>query len=293
MKIIFPLIFILLILGCSTVSQNISSEYYNVGNAYYDVGNFEKAIEYFKKAIEEDDSSVNRIRYNLAIAYSESGRVEEGLKHFFILLDDDPENLQVLQSVAYAYYLNENTEDALLTYNKILSIFEYDSTALYNKAMILIEKGDREAAKVLLEKLYEVDTSLEVVHQLGSLYREFEMSESYVYLFETALIDNKKDLEILTGLVEYYETEEMYFKVLEFIDVVLDLEELEDSTELLFKKGSILILELNDYNNGFLNLKNAVESGYKDMEQIKLLLEDEKLFQADELIAYFKSNELY
>ncbi len=283
----------MLFFSCSTISEDISSEYYNIGNAYYDVGNFEKAIEYYKKAMEEDHLSKNKIRYNLAIAYSESNMIEEGVKHFEILLEQDPENLLVLQALAYAYYLNEDEQNALRIYDEILSIFEFDSTALFNKALILIENTETEKARSLLEKLAVVDSSIEVIHLLGGIYKDAGDWELYRQLFESVLISNQVDQEIVAGLIEYYEKEKLYYKVIEYIDIMLELPEVENSSELLFRKGSIMILELNDYNNGVKNLKDAVESGFDDLDSIKLLLESDDFYQEDDLIDYFKSKNLF
>ena len=293
MKIFLTLLFISLLFACTTVSSNISIEYFNIGNAYFEVENFNKAIEYYIKALEEDDSAINRIRFNLAVAYSRSGRVEEGLEYFELLLEEDRDNLKILQSVAYSHYLLGNIEESLFFYNLILSIFEYDSAALYNKALILLESDNEDEARELLEKLYVVDNSVEVVLQLGNIYQKNGKWDDYITLYEKAVIENGKSLDILSGLIQYYEAEKSYYKVLEYIDVMLNIENVENRAELLFKKGSIVLLEMNDFNKGFEDIKKSVESGFEDMVEIRKLVETENLPQSDQLLAYFRSRELY
>ncbi|MBI9100645.1 MAG: tetratricopeptide repeat protein, partial [Spirochaetaceae bacterium] len=68
MKYFLLTAFVLLVFGCKTMSNDISSEYFNIGNAYFDVGNYEKAIDYYTQALKEKNVMENRIRFNLAVS---------------------------------------------------------------------------------------------------------------------------------------------------------------------------------------------------------------------------------
>lgn len=333
MKYLF-LIFVILLFSCKTTSEDISSEYYNIGNAYFDVGDYDKAIEYYSKALENDNPMENKIRYNLAVAYSESGRAEDGLVLFEYLLREDPENIKVLQSLAYTYFLMGDKEKSLHYYDQVLLLFEYDSIALFNKALILIDIEEEKALELqgedsqsddealadtgeegalqlqgedsqsvaaslpddgkvealeLLEKLYANDTSVEVVLKLGQLYREKEDWDSFVEIYEKSLTENKQNAEILTGLIDYYEGEGLFYKVLNYIDVLLDVEEVENLENYLFRKAEIELLELDDFVNGFESLKSAVDQGFSDEGRINNLLTSDRLLEADRIEDYIEA----
>lgn len=293
MRNIIAILIVVTLAGCSSVSSNISSEYYNVGNAYYDVGNFEKAIEYYTKALKEDHPLVNKIRYNLAVAYSESGRIEEGISNFKLLLKDDPDNLMVLQSLAYAEYIYGDNEKSLEYYDKILSIFEFDSTALFNKSLIKMEENKIEDAKELLEKLYTFDDSDEVVLKLGEVYKQVEDWDSLVRIFETSLADGEQNQDVLRGLIDYYILDKSYYKAIDYIDLLVSQKDFDDSPAMLFEKGVVQIVELNDFQSGFSSLKDAVQLGFSDLESVENLVDNRELIQADQLREYFISRGLY
>lgn len=263
-------------MSCSTVPEDISSEYYNIGNAYYDVENYEKAIEYYSRALVDGNLNENTIRYNLAIAFSESDRLSEGLKHFEFLLEQDPQNLKVLQSVAYAYFLLGNMDEALSFYNQILDIFEFDNTALFNKALILID-DDKTEAEITLRKLYAIDSSSEVALLLGGLYEGRGDWDSFLELMEMALIDDEKNVEILDSLSSYYSKFNKYDKALYFLEKLIEYDVAENLPTLYFRKALIELLNTGDFEAGLRSLGKALDEGFEDQEQMKVLLENEQL----------------
>lgn len=287
MRLLIVVLSVVFVLGCSTVPEDISSEYYNIGNAYFDVGDYQKAIDYYMKALSDDHPDANKIRYNLAVAYTESGRVNQGLEMFEMLLQLDPENLLVLQSKAYAFYLLGDDESSLEVYDRILEVFEYNETALYNKALILMG-SDRIAARSVLDKLYEVDSSVEVVMLLGEIYLEDGDKESYAILLEEAVIGNPGDIRLLEGLAEHYVNEGMFFKAIDYFDELLNVDAYERLPEILFKKAEIQFIELDDYENGYDTLVKALDAGFDDKSQIDQLLDSEELSGDIQLREYMK-----
>lgn len=270
-----PLLAVLMY-SCSSVPEEISSEYYNIGNAYFDVGDYEKAIEYYMKALDDNHPMVNNIRFNLAVAYTESGRVTQGLELFDSLLIQDPDNMMVLQSKAYAFYLLGDDDNSLEVYNRILDVFEYNETALFNKALILMDSSVSEAQQAL-EKLFEVDKSAEVVLLLGKIYMEEEDRERYVSLFEEAVISNPGNSQLLKGLADYYREEGKYFKSIDYMDRLLAIDSYDGHADVLFEKAEMLFLDLNDYNNGFETLKRALDAGFDDRGRIGQLIDSDEL----------------
>lgn len=278
--------------SCSTVSQDISSEYYNIGNAYYDMGNYEKAIEYYNRALADGNDKENSIRYNLAIAYSKSDRVSEALKHFEFLLEQDPKNLKVLQSLAYTHFLLGDQERSLSVYNQILEIFEFDNIALFNKAVILFF-DDKDGAEDALEKLYHIDPSSEVALLLGKLYEEREDWELFIELMERALIEDEGNVEILDSLAKYHERFKQYDKSLYYTDKIIESGITENLAALYFQKALIELLKMEDFEQGLLSLESALDSGFDDQLKIKALLENEQLENTIEIEQLFNSKGFY
>lgn len=267
--------------------EEILVEYYNIGNAYFDVGNYDKAIEYYNRALVEGNSMENRIRYNLGISYSQSNRTKLALEQFDILLTRDPENFKVLQSKAYAYYLAGEDQEAITLYDQILETFEFDSTALYNKALII--KGDNpEDAIALLERLYEVEPESEVALILGELYLEAEERELFVELYEGALSQDSRNPGLLAGLIDYYLEESLFFRSIEYINQILEIDDFDDRAQMLFLKARTELLDLDDYSSGFNSLVEALDEGFDDEGQLKELLENEKLSNDSQLRDYMQ-----
>lgn len=274
------------------MTEEISSEYFNIGNAYYEVGNFEKAIEYYNRALADGNTNENIIRFNLAVAYSESDRLSEGLKHFEFLLGQDPENLKVLQSVAYAYFLLDNKEDALSVYNQILEIFEFDKMALYNKALILIE-DDQEEAERTLEKLYALEGTSEVALLRADLLKEQDDWESFSELMEKALMDDEKNVEILESLALYHENFYQYDNALYFLDKLIEYDVSENLPGYYFRKALIELLKTEDYESGYQSLKDALVGGFDDRDRVSALLEEEQLKNVEQVEALFREADLF
>lgn len=291
LKYVLPLIFLLFLSGCKTVSEDISSEYYNIGNAYYDVGNYDKAIEYYNRALVDGSLNENKIRYNLAVAYSESGRVKEGLYNFEFLLAQDPQNLKVLESVAYAYFLIDEKEKSLEVYDQILEIFEFNKTALFNKALILVD-DNKEEAETLLKKLYTIDSTVPVVLLLGKLYRDRDDWASAIKLYEVSLIKDEKNIEMLNALTEYYLYAEQYDKVLLYLDKLILYDKKENLSDYYFRKAEVELLNMKDFDSGLKSLKDAVDNGFTTQFKIKALLEDEQLENLADVEGYLKSQGL-
>lgn len=287
MKQFFLLVSILLLAGCRSIPDNITEEYYNIGNAYFDAGKYDKAIEYYFKALNGKTESRNSIYYNLGIALIDTGRYAQGLEQFDLLLTIDPDNITVLQADAYGYYLSGETEKALEVYDHILSLFEYDSNALYNKALIVKEKQPDVAIK-LLEKLYKYSPGSDVATLLADLYMDKGQRDEAVELLEEALSSDTKNTGILERLIRFYREEKLYYKSLEYMDTILDIEGYSGIPEMLFEKSEMEFLDLDDYNAGFDSLVKALDAGFDKRDKIQELLKNDKLSHDRRLADYMK-----
>jgi len=267
--------------------EDIAVEYYNIGNAYYDVGDFEKAIEYYSRALSDDHPYINKIRFNLAVAFTESGRVNQGLELFEELLLQDPDNLLVLESKAYALYLLGDDEGAVAVYDRILQRHEYNRAALLNKAKIVKETDIGESIK-LLEEIYQIKEDLKALVFLGELYKENGQQEDFVLLYEEAVVNNPENPSILSGLAEYYAGEKLYFKAIEYYDRLSLIEDYDNIAEVLFLKAELQLTEIDDFKAGFETLIKALDAGFSDKQRMKALSESELLLGSVQLKEYLK-----
>ncbi|MBN2435358.1 MAG: tetratricopeptide repeat protein [Spirochaetes bacterium] len=285
-RVLIPFL-VLFLVACSSVPEDIATEYYNIGNAYFDVGEYEKAIEYYSKAYSDDHLYKNRIRFNLAVAYTESGRVSQALTLFDLLLEQDPGNLLVLESKAYALYKLGDDEAAVSVYDRILELFEFNSAALMNKAEIIKETDAAESIK-LLEKLYETAPDSFVAVALGELYRENDQRESFLRLYEEAVIVDEENPLLLRGLAEFYYKDQLYYKALEFYNKLVGLKNYADLPEMLFRKAEIQLCDLDESEAGFETLILALDSGFSDKQRIKELAQKEQVQEDVQLLEYLK-----
>ncbi|MBB6480637.1 tetratricopeptide repeat protein [Spirochaeta isovalerica] len=285
-KILLPFL-AFLVFGCSSVPEEIASEYYNIGNAYFDVGDYDKAIEYYTKAQSEGHPYINKIRFNLAVAYTESGRVSQGLKLFESLLEQDPENLILLQSKAYSLYLMGDDDGAVEIYDQILNMFEYDATALLNKAKIIRDVRIDESIK-LLEKLYQIEQDSDTAVLLGELYRENDQVVDFVRLYEEVILKEPANSSVLLGLAQHFSEEQLYFKAVEYYNRIADLKDYENLAEVLFRKAEIELCELDESKTGYDTLVLALDAGFSDKQRIKDLSEREELSDNIQLIEYLR-----
>jgi tetratricopeptide (TPR) repeat protein len=284
-KLVIPF-FIVILSACQTVPEDIATEYYNIANAYFDVEDYEQAIIYYNKALNDDHPQINKIKYNLSIAYMESARVSEALGLIDALLEQDPDNLQVLHSRAYGHYLLGDDEKAVDVYNRILQIFEYDSQALLNKARLL-KDTEPDSSIILLEKLNSLEPSTEIAILLGSLYKQQDRKDDFLYVYEEAFSRDKESSSLILGLAGYFEEERLFYKAIEYFDKLVALN-YEDKKEVLFRKASIQLSELDEIQSGFDSLVESLDAGFNDRERIRELSENPELQENLQVQEYLK-----
>lgn len=286
-KYIIPVL-VLLLTACQSVPDDLVAEYYNIANAYFDVKDYEQAVFYYSKALEVNNfPHINKIRFNLAIAYIESGRVSEALKLVDVLLEEDPKNLQVLRTKAYGYYLLGDDEKAIDVYDQILDIFEYDTVALLNKARLL-KDSKPDAAIEILEELNALAPTSEIAILLGSLYKKEDRREDFLHIYEEAYSRDSQNVDLLSGLAEYFEEEQLFYKSINYYDKLIEIKNYENKKEALFRKAVIQLCELDEAKEGFDTLLKSFDSGFNDMSRIKELSEKPELAENVQLKEYLK-----
>jgi len=172
---------------------------YTVARAYADMFNYGKAVEYFQKAVAlepnqsrwiyemaliyyamPDDQNAlkymleagekgyrkdNEYMTNLSTAYLNAGKLEEGIAILKDLLEKRPSDVNILNSLAEAYYDAKKYDDAIGYFDQILAIDEKNASALYMIGMSFQKKGEKEKGMALCDKAIQMDPSLQNLKQ--------------------------------------------------------------------------------------------------------------------------------
>ena len=268
----------LLLISCqsSPVREELARDYYNIGNAYFDLGEYEKAVEYYDRSLELDPG-INQAVFNLARTNIETGRYKKSLKLLSQLKVKDPENIMVLEMMAFTYYKMEEIDLASEYYRKILDINLYSKRALYNLSLIEKEEGRLTASRSYLERLLELDDKQEYRILLAELAVAEGDRDEAIALYESLLLEDNTPYDVYVALKDLYIETEQYFGVSEMFDQLLNTPEGQEARkDLLFERCRIEFLYLDDIISAQENLIQALDLGYgrEDRASLDLLLEE-------------------
>jgi len=172
---------------------------YLIARAFVDMNNYKTAIPYFQKAIALDSGKVqwiyecaltmatvyddkNAIKYyelaalkgykkdndfyeNLSDSYIAAGQPEKGLELMLQVLQKKPADLDLLYSIAHAYYRMKKYDQAIDYWDRILSYDKQNARALYMIGLSYLKKGDDKKGQQLCDKAIEMDPSLKNLRQ--------------------------------------------------------------------------------------------------------------------------------
>jgi len=172
---------------------------YLMARAYVDMNNYKAAIPYFQKAIALDSSKSqwiyecaltcatiyddrSAIKYyelaalrgykkdndfyeNLSDSYIAAGQLQKGLELMLKVLEKKPADLDLLYSVANAYYKLKKYDQAIDFWDRILSYDKQNAKSLYMIGLSYQKKGDTAKGRQLCDKAIEMDPALRNLKQ--------------------------------------------------------------------------------------------------------------------------------
>jgi tetratricopeptide (TPR) repeat protein len=115
----------------------------------------------------------------------------------------DPDDLDAVLSLGFAYQQAGRLEEALAEYERVLAERPQDTAALYNTGMVLLDLADGDAAEEALWDVLEVEpTHVLASKALGELYAERGEYRSLLVAVEPSVEANESsaDLQYLMGL---------------------------------------------------------------------------------------------
>jgi len=279
------IISLLVLSSCSSFGykDELVGAYYNLGNAYSDLGNFEQSSAAFVRALQIDPSFPSA-SYNLGIVQIQSGNFSEGIDVLRDLLQKEPDNIIIMKVLAWGYYKNGELSKAIGVYEKILQIDFYNTDALNNITILMVNLKMYEKAYpylVQLEAIGDVDSNL--YYNIGITERELGKSSGLEW-FELAY---EKDVNLeknLFALIEALTIEKDFERIVELYDVLIGI---NSDPELIFNKAFILLTAIEDYDLGIPALESALKNGYKNTERIEELKSYSDLLDRDKILSVF------
>jgi len=266
--IFFGLLILFLLSGCAGgLSRRESAKlYYNLGNAYLELGDTAKASESYLKALEYN-KNMKIASFNLAKAYMEVEKYSEAIGILDGMLKEEPENTILLSAKAYCVYRFGNYEKASELYDDVLKIDPGNMEALYNSAVISIDRENYSAAldslTLLKAKKIEDDSLLTKINSAfgETYYRTEQYSEAIKYLDLIRQTD-PDDISNLTMLFNSYLKTRYFASVAETGTMILKKQ--PENKEILFNMASVYLNEIEDTEKGLTYLEKALAAGFDD-----------------------------
>jgi tetratricopeptide (TPR) repeat protein len=138
---------------------------YETGLIYYAMNDNKNALKYIKEAGDKGLNKDNEYMENLGIAYINVGDLNNGIAIMNEVLKRRPTDINILNMVAEAYYDNKKYQDAIDTWDKILSIDKQNASALYMIGLSFQKKGEKEKGQLLCDKAIAMDPTLSSLRQ--------------------------------------------------------------------------------------------------------------------------------
>lgn len=107
-------------------------------------GNYEVALEYYNRLLEKDSEN-KHLLLNAGYCALKAGKYSEALKMYYHANYIDSDNINILRAIAWAEFLNKNTEKSKKYYDKVLAIHPEPTDYLNIGHLYVISKEYRKA----------------------------------------------------------------------------------------------------------------------------------------------------
>jgi tetratricopeptide (TPR) repeat protein len=157
-----------------TVAPDSYLTYLVAGEAQERMEHYEDAVIQYKQAIERQPPGYVGLHYRLGNAYWLSGKWQEAIVAFKEEIAIDPRNCMALWKVGNIMMINRQDPSEALSYlSRSIEICPNLVQAVVDKARLLSDKGDHEAAVLLYKRAVELDPQEAMIHyQLAMTYRK-------------------------------------------------------------------------------------------------------------------------
>jgi tetratricopeptide (TPR) repeat protein len=143
---------------------------YEAGLTYSAIPDNAKAIGWFEKAATNGYKRSNDYLENLANSYISEKSYDKGLALIKELLERKPDDLELLFLAGESYFRSGKMQEAIDSYDKMLTIDKNQARALYMIGIVYIKKGEKSKGEALCEKAIIMDPSLASLKQKRSQF---------------------------------------------------------------------------------------------------------------------------
>ena len=284
--VVFTLSFSVAMIGCETgVPTTEAAElYYNLGNAYFELDKHDQAVSAYLNALALD-GRLPQAGYNLARVYIESGKPDQGLEVLNNLLEDDPGNSVILSTIGWAYYLMSDYEGAYEVFLDILERTPTDRNGLHNAAVLAWKLDRKQEALSLFERLYDENEDSETLYRIASVQMDLELWPEAIDTLNVYVARKPDDDEAFYDLGIAYTADRLYGEALGAFDSAIEIN--THDPDLYFEKAVVLLLYIENLEEGIITLELAVERGFDDSDRAEALVLADELRFVEEVREFF------
>ena len=259
--------------------------YYNLGNAYFELGKNEEASSAYLRALEFDDK-LKVASFNLARTYTEAGKYSEALRLLDRMLLEDNENTVIHSAKGYCLFRFGDYDNAASSYLNAIQINPSDQNALFNYALIMAELEDYSTAVEKFADLKNTNPEDEnlikkIDFAVGRVYFLQENYEKALEYFESVYEKDPDYKEIHEYLFSIYKNKKYYGRMVDTGKKILESD--PGNNKILFDISRVLLIEIEDQEQGLEYFRKAVEKGFNNKEEIDEILEYKNLSIKNEL----------
>jgi len=275
----------ILMVSCATTpdpGKLLADEYYNLGNEWFDLKKYDKAARAYQTALAWN-ANLKIATVNLARTKAELGDTSGALALLDPVAAADPENLVVAQYQAWLTAKQQGPAAAASLYQALARRLPGDAVTQYNAGLALRAAEKNEEALAALRSWKALDgKSWGGLSALAELLEKAGDPEAAGAWFEaaSALPENDpKRFAPLTRQAKALEAAQLFGDAVQAFDAALVLPTGPDQNrgEAQFRRGAILLLQMEDYQKGSQGVIDAWKSGYTDAAAWKALREDPAL----------------
>ena len=260
--------------GCLTprLRRELAAEYYNLGNAFFELKKYDRALTMYEKSLRYH-GAFPESSYNLARVHIFQERYREATAVLRELLAREPDNLILLQTLAYARAKSGDVEEAILHYNRVLGLSEGNIITLYNLSLLYDSRGEHRTAYDLLKKavgLFPDDS--DVLRRIGFLEAEYGSRASAINYLRSYREKKADDVEAGFFLAGLYKEERLYAAALELVEALAARK--QDDAAIRFEQAYLLLAKAEEKGPGLEVLAKAADLGFSDKDRaLELLIE--------------------
>ena len=268
-----------ILLGCASPPRDrgLAIEYYNIGNAYLELGRLEKALDAYRNSLRLDPGFL-KADYNLALTHARMKSTAEAESILKRMLADDPENVALMATLAWAYHLGGRDQEALATYDEVLEIAPENADAWYNSGLILWRmQRQEEALRRLRQVLVLSPEDPQGLLGAGSLLLSTGDPAAAEDTLARYIEKKPDDMDARYMLADSRERQRAFARAIAAYDGILARDQKQAGA--WFGKARLLLTVIEDPTRGLEALHKAIELGFADRDAAKVLQDSEGLLE--------------